>query len=211
MLLERPAYRAGTGIVRVREHNAAQCPGGGRAAYLRGQATPRQRWLFGRAGRGGAGRRLPKMPPAAQPGASLQAQAGQAAAKRGPTYGQLLTGPAPCTVAVGAAARQQLAGLLAAATRRVFAQAIRPVAPGAAVANPTNAGGPLQLRAAEPVPGPEAAAPGPIPPPGHLSAGQPEPRDLSNSPAKRRFRLVKAGRAAPGGAPTTPGQGSRPH
>ncbi|WP_223649192.1 tetratricopeptide repeat protein [Hymenobacter psoromatis] len=101
-------------LVRVREHNAAQVQAA--AAARHGQATEAA-LLFGRAGRL-AGRGGPT-PALLLNLAQAQAQAGQLAAAR-VTYGRLLAPSMPATV--GTAARQQLAGLLAA--QRQYSQAI---------------------------------------------------------------------------------------
>ncbi|MEJ7664270.1 MAG: tetratricopeptide repeat protein [Hymenobacter sp.] len=100
-------------LVRVREHNAAQTQAA--AAAQRGQATEAA-LLFGRAGRlAGRGGPTPLLLNLAQ----AQAQAGRLAAARA-TYGRLLAPAVPA--AVGATARQQLAGLLA--TQQQYPQAI---------------------------------------------------------------------------------------
>ncbi|AMR26847.1 hypothetical protein A0257_06830 [Hymenobacter psoromatis] len=101
-------------LVRVREHNVAQTQA--QAAAQRGQATEAA-WLCARAvalaGRGGPA------PALLLNQAQAQAQAGQTAGARA-TYGRLLSPAVPA--AIGSAARQQLAGLLA--TEHQFSQAI---------------------------------------------------------------------------------------
>jgi len=101
-------------LVRVREHNAAQLQA--QAAARRGQATEAA-WLYARAvalaGRGGP------TPALLLNLAQAQAQAGQATDARA-TYGRLLSPAVPA--AIGSAARQQLASLLA--TEHQFSQAI---------------------------------------------------------------------------------------
>ncbi len=101
-------------LTRVRDHNTAQLQA--QAAAQRGRATEAA-WLYARAvalaGRGGP------TPALLLNQAQAQAQAGQTAGARA-TYGRLL-GPA-VPAAIGSAARQQLAGLLA--TEHQFSQAI---------------------------------------------------------------------------------------
>jgi tetratricopeptide (TPR) repeat protein len=101
-------------LVRVREHNAAQLQA--QAAAQRGHAAEAA-WLYARAvalaGRGGP------TPALLLNQAQAQAQAGQTAGARA-TYGRLLSPAVPA--AIGSAARQQLAGLLA--TEHQFSQAI---------------------------------------------------------------------------------------
>ena len=101
-------------LTRVRDHNAAQLQA--QAAALRGRSTEAA-WLYAHAaalaGRGGP------TPALLLNQAQAQAQAGQTAGARA-TYAHLLGPTVPA--AIGSAARQQLAGLLA--TEHQFSQAI---------------------------------------------------------------------------------------
>ena len=183
-------------LVRVREHNAAQTQG--QAAAQLGQTTEAA-WRYGRAvalaGRGGP------TPALLLNLAQAQAQAGQAAARA--TYARLL-GPA-VPAAIGSAARQQLAGLLA--TERQFAQAIGLLRQALRL-DPTNAAARYnyellsQYLAGQPPPAlPPPGAPKPA---GSAPDNQPE-KDPAAQPDAGPTPAPQPGTARPGEAPDPSG------
>ena len=174
-------------LVRVREHNAAQVQAA--AAAQLGQATEAA-LLFGRAGRL-AGRGGPT-PPLLLNLAQAQAQAGQQAAAR-TTYGRLLAPAVPA--AVGAAARQQLAGLLAA--QRQYSQAISLLRQALRL-DPTNAAARYNYELlSQYLAGQRPPA---LPPPNAPNPKAAEPKDPS---AKRDSAARGGSERSPGASPTT--------
>ena len=170
-------------LVRVRAHNAAQAQAA--AAARRGQATEAA-LLFGRAGRL-AGRGGPT-PALLLNLAQAQALAGQAAARA--TYGRLLAPAVPA--AVGAAARQQLAGLLA--QQRQYSQAIGLLRQALRL-DPTNAAARYNYELLSQY---LAGRPPALPPP-----DAPNPKSKPKDSPAKRDSAATGGERSPGATPTT--------
>ncbi len=174
-------------LVRVRAHNAAQAQAA--AAARRGQATEAA-LLFSRAARL-AGRGGPT-PPLLLNLAQAQAQAGQTGAAQA-TYGRLLAPAVPA--AVGSAARQQLAGLLA--QQRQYSQAITLLRQALRL-DPANAAARYNYELlSQYLAGQRPPA---LPPPSASASQNPKSK---NPAAKRDSAKQSGGERSPGASPTT--------